>query len=273
MQNLETLTSSAAGQLEAPYYRQAQGFGYRQPAGIPVCSQTKRIAVVSPVPDRMYDLIREISANCFDVMVFRKLESLTESGPAIDMYLFDFVTEDVYGDYGNIKAFVSHPDIAARSIYLADRGALNGSADGGERTGEQVIAWPCPVSEAMYAIFRMLTKQETLKSTVSAGSDPSIIMYKDLKVDAKRMSVYRGDDRIELTKTEYEVLLYLLEADGAVLTRDEIMQRICGSSFVGGSNVIDVHVRSLRKKLGDKAVSSKYIVTMRGAGYRMADIR
>ncbi|WP_162238614.1 helix-turn-helix domain-containing protein, partial [Paenibacillus sp. A3] len=62
----------------------------------------------------------------------------------------------------------------------------------------------------------------------------------------------------------------LLEAQGAVMSRDEIMNRIWGSSFVGGSNVVDVQGKSLRKKLGDNPAAPKYIATVRGVEYRLA---
>nr|WP_245339339.1 winged helix-turn-helix domain-containing protein [Paenibacillus shirakamiensis] len=85
------------------------------------------------------------------------------------------------------------------------------------------------------------------------------------------MSVYRSGAKIELTKTEYDLLVKLLLSEGAVQTREDLLSDIWETSFLGGSNVVDVHIKSLRKKLGDRASEPSYITTVRGVGYRMAD--
>jgi two-component system, OmpR family, alkaline phosphatase synthesis response regulator PhoP len=56
-----------------------------------------------------------------------------------------------------------------------------------------------------------------------------------------------------------------------VLSREELLSEVWGTSFLGGSNVVDVHIKSLRKKLGDNATNPTYITTVRGVGYRLAD--
>ncbi|MNJ82269.1 Alkaline phosphatase synthesis transcriptional regulatory protein PhoP [compost metagenome] len=63
----------------------------------------------------------------------------------------------------------------------------------------------------------------------------------------------------------------LLDHEGSVLSREELLADVWETSFTGGSNVVDVHIKSLRKKLGDRAVNPTYIATVRGVGYRLAD--
>ncbi len=87
------------------------------------------------------------------------------------------------------------------------------------------------------------------------------------------MTVDRGGQRIDLTKTEYDLLLHFISSDGSVLTRESLLDTVWGLQFYGGSNLVDAHIKSLRKKLKDSAVAPKYIVTVRGAGYRLADNR
>jgi two-component system alkaline phosphatase synthesis response regulator PhoP len=106
-------------------------------------------------------------------------------------------------------------------------------------------------------------------SGAGGGSRP----FKDLLIDTGRMAVYRDSRELRLTRTEYELLLVLLNAGGSVLTRETITERIWGCSLFGNSNTVDVHVKTLRKKLGDNAVFPKYVATVRGAGYRLADER
>ena len=87
-----------------------------------------------------------------------------------------------------------------------------------------------------------------------------------------RRSSRHGDDRElsceELTRKEFELLLYLMENRGIVMTRDQILCHIWGYDFDGETRTVDVHVRTLRQKLGD---TGRLIETVRGVGYRMAD--
>ena len=76
--------------------------------------------------------------------------------------------------------------------------------------------------------------------------------------------------RIELTTKEYELLEFLLRHPRQVLSRDTIFERVWGSDFLGGSNVIDVHVMRLREKL-EAGGRPRLIQTVRGAGYSLRE--
>lgn len=101
--------------------------------------------------------------------------------------------------------------------------------------------------------------------------DDSII-FKDLVIDTKRMIVKQNGIRIDLTKTEYDLIFFFINSDGIVQTREALLEKIWKLQFFEGSNIVDVHIKSLRKKLNDSAVDPKYIVTVRGVGYRLADL-
>jgi DNA-binding response OmpR family regulator len=78
--------------------------------------------------------------------------------------------------------------------------------------------------------------------------------------------VLRGG-RVDLTRLEFEVFNYLYERPGRVVERSALLRDVWGYDYVGGSNVIEALIRSLRRKLGDRASS---IETVRGLGYRFA---
>lgn len=84
----------------------------------------------------------------------------------------------------------------------------------------------------------------------------------------KRHLISAGGTQISLTLKEFELLCLLLENQGVVFTRDQLLNRIWGYSFDGESRTVDVHVRHLRQKLGD---CGAYIETVRGIGYRLGD--
>ena len=115
----------------------------------------------------------------------------------------------------------------------------------------------------------LTTISEIMKGkTSSAFHDPHRLELKDLVLDLKRMTVSRGEEKIDLTKTEYVLLKELIRAEGKVLSRDNIMASVWGDEYFGGSNYVDVHVKTLRRKLGDDSRKPSYIATVRGVGYR-----
>ena len=119
-------------------------------------------------------------------------------------------------------------------------------------------------------------EREPLGGIAAAEAEPAAaeadgqLRMKDIIVDVRRMSVHLAGRRIELTKTEFDLLTTLIRSGGAVLTRQEMMEQVWGENYFGGSNSIDVHIKSLRQKLGDDPRSPRYIVTVRGVGYLLA---
>lgn len=92
--------------------------------------------------------------------------------------------------------------------------------------------------------------------------------YQGLKVNVKRRQVWDGQRAVELTLKEFELLRYLMENQGIVLSREQILEKIWGYEYYGETRTVDVHIRTLRQKLGD---SGKWIETVRGVGYRIGD--
>jgi DNA-binding response OmpR family regulator len=95
------------------------------------------------------------------------------------------------------------------------------------------------------------------------------IQHGDLSVDAGRREVRVGDEEIQLAPKEFDLLWELLDHRGLVLTRDQLLERVWGYTFAGDTRTVDVHVRQLRRKLGDASP----IVTVWGVGYKVAPAR
>jgi DNA-binding response OmpR family regulator len=95
------------------------------------------------------------------------------------------------------------------------------------------------------------------------------IRHGDLLVDSGRREVHVGDDEIQLAPKEFDLLWELLDHRGLVLTRDQLLERVWGYTFAGDTRTVDVHVRQLRRKLGDASP----IVTVWGVGYKVAPAR
>ena len=89
----------------------------------------------------------------------------------------------------------------------------------------------------------------------------------DLVLDAGRRECRVGDEEIRLAPKEFDLLWELLDHRGLVLTRDQLLERVWGYTFAGDTRTVDVHVRQLRRKLGDASP----VVTVWGVGYKVAD--
>jgi DNA-binding response OmpR family regulator len=97
-----------------------------------------------------------------------------------------------------------------------------------------------------------------------------VLRVADLELDSASRTVKRGNREIDLTATEYKILELLLNGKGKVFDRFLIAVKIWGFSFNSGTNVIDVHINSLRKKI-DKDFSQKLIHTKKGFGYLISE--
>jgi DNA-binding response OmpR family regulator len=95
------------------------------------------------------------------------------------------------------------------------------------------------------------------------------IRHGDLAVDAGRREVRVGEQEIQLAPKEFDLLWELLDHRGLVLTRDQLLERVWGYTFAGDTRTVDVHVRQLRRKLGDASP----IVTVWGVGYKVSPAR
>jgi DNA-binding response OmpR family regulator len=95
------------------------------------------------------------------------------------------------------------------------------------------------------------------------------ITHGKLEIDAGRREVQVDGDEVQLAPKEFDLLWELLDHRGLVLTRDQLLERVWGYTFAGDTRTVDVHVRQLRRKLGDASP----IVTVWGVGYKVAPAR
>ena len=100
----------------------------------------------------------------------------------------------------------------------------------------------------------------------SAGSVSNVYTLADLTVDCDARAVKRGETNISLSAKEFSILEYFIRNSGTVLSRERISNHIWNYDYEGGSNIVDVYIRYLRKKIDD-GFEKKLIHTVRGVGY------
>lgn len=128
---------------------------------------------------------------------------------------------------------------------------------------DDYITKPFSVRELIARIKAVLRRSEAKHESID-----NLIIVKDLIIDTERHIVTVNGSAIELTLKEFELLKMLSEQRGRVLSRNLLLDAVWGYDYFGETRTVDVHIRHLRKKIGDDQLS-EYIETIRGVGYKM----
>ena len=150
-------------------------------------------------------------------------------------------------------------------IMLTARDAVMDKVSGLDAGADDYITKPFAIEELLARIRTALKKR-----VFTVKKDEDVIRCGLLTLDKMRHKVMYGDTEIELTNREFTLLQILMENKNIVLTRDVLIEKVCGYNYVGETNVIDVYIRYLRTKIGD-VFKVKIISTVRGVGYVIKD--
>lgn len=138
---------------------------------------------------------------------------------------------------------------------------------------DDYLTKPFSMRELLARVKAMLRRVRLMREEFSAASSepamPSQVMtFGNLVIDITRREVRLNDQIVPLKPKEYELLLFLAQHRGQVLSREFILERVWGWDYIGDSRTVDVHVRWLREKIEVQPAQPMRIVTVRGAGYR-----
>ena len=151
-------------------------------------------------------------------------------------------------------------------ILVTARDAVMEKVNGLDIGANDYITKPFHIEELLARIRMVLRTAEP----TTQSSPEGILSIGDLVLTISSRQVTRAGEIIELTKTQYDLLEYLLRNRDIVLTRDQILSHVWGYEYSGNSNVVDVYVRYLRNRINDSD-ESKIIETVRGIGYVLRD--
>lgn len=149
----------------------------------------------------------------------------------------------------------------ASILMLTARDTVDDRVNGLDAGADDYLVKPFELRELL-ARLRALSRRHTTKS--------SLLKVADLTLDSRTHVVMRGNTLIDLTSKEYSVLECLMRDPGRVLTRTEIAESVWNFDVYNQSNIVDVYIRNLRRKIDDPH-PLKLIHTVRGAGYRLTD--
>ena len=149
----------------------------------------------------------------------------------------------------------------AEILMLTARDTVDDRVTGLDAGADDYLVKPFELKELL-ARLRALARRRTAKN--------SILTFADLTLNTRTRVVLRGDTLISLTAKEYAILECLMREPRRVLTRSEIVESVWNYDAYTQSNVVDVYIRNLRRKI-DEPFEPKLIHTVRGAGYRLSD--
>lgn len=151
-------------------------------------------------------------------------------------------------------------------IMMTARDSVIDRVSGLDQGADDYIVKPFAIEELLArlrALFRRINHEEDHNFAQQA-----VVKYRDLTIEKSSRIVKRGDEVVNLTKREFELLLYLMENINMVLSRDVLLDQVWGYKSDVETNVVDVYIRYIRNKI-DLPGKESYIQTVRGTGYVM----
>ena len=213
--------------------------------------------------DNIRDLIKiALEGFGYEVVAFEMaedcLKQIESDKPALAVFDLMLPGMDGLSAIRKIRKIDSLKDLPVLVLTAKDRefdkvAGLDGGAD-------DYMTKPFGVMELAARIRSLLRR-----STRSNAADDELELY-CMSLNKKTREVYCEGTKVELTLKEFELLQYLMENHNKVVTRDELLNHIWGYDYDGETRTLDMHIRTLRQKLGEKG--SACIKTVRGVGYR-----
>ena len=150
-------------------------------------------------------------------------------------------------------------------IMLTARSEESDTLVGLELGADDYIAKPFSTKELVARVRAVLRRAE------AARSPDRQLRVGDLEIDEERMSVTRGSERIELTASEFQLLATLAHQPGRVFSRSQLLDAMHGEAFEAYERAVDAHVKNIRRKLEPEPSRPRYLITVFGVGYRLAE--
>ena len=192
------------------------------------------------------------------VCAFEKAKDLYKKIDEImpDLVLLDVMLPDESG-YDIVRKLRKRPATKKLPVIMVtakttEMDMIKGLDDG----ADDYIKKPFSIMELITRVKALLRRTET--------TEEKLLQLGELMIDNERHAVYVNDDQVELTYKEYELLRLLMTNPGVVMTREVIMRHVWDTEFEGESRTVDMHIKTLRHKLGDVGARIK---TVRNVGY------
>ena len=153
-------------------------------------------------------------------------------------------------------------------LLLTAKSSVEDKVSGLDYGANDYITKPFQIEEVLARI-RAALRVKVVEQTEEDGIN---LTFADLKINPKTREVFRGEESIDLTPREFDLLVYLMMNKRQVLNRDQILEAVWGYDFIGDTNVVDVYIRYVRKKM-EQPNKPALIHTVRGVGYVLKEAK
>ncbi|HSI67986.1 MAG TPA: response regulator transcription factor [Planococcus sp. (in: firmicutes)] len=174
-----------------------------------------------------------------------------------DLILLDLMLPEIHGL--DVLKRIRSSDTSIPVILLTAKNDVKDKVAGLDLGANDYVTKPFEIEELLARI------RACLRSSASTEKG-EVHRFGELSLNEKTREIMRSGRGVELTPREFDLLLYLMEHPHQVLSREQVLNAVWGYDYFGDTNVIDVYIRYLRKKV-DSGESSTYIQTVRGVGY------
>lgn len=180
----------------------------------------------------------------------------------VDLVLLDLMLPGVDG-LAVCRTLRSRGDLPI--IIVTARSDTTDVISGLEAGADDYVTKPLVASELAARIRALLRRRRPVRE----GSAGSLLHVGEFEIRPDEGVIYRSGDEVHLTRTEFRLLAELAVADGRVVTREELLQRVWGYDYFGDTRLLDVHIRRLRRKIEPNPDDPALVLTVRGVGYKV----
>ena len=138
-----------------------------------------------------------------------------------------------------------------------------------ELGADDYMTKPFSPREVVARVKAILRRSKFVNEIKKEDTDEEDIIIGSIRIRPEFFEVYKDEELLELTTKEFELLLYLIERQGRVITREHMLNSVWNYEFAGDSRIVDVHISHLRDKLEENPKQPKLIKTVRGLGYKL----
>jgi two-component system alkaline phosphatase synthesis response regulator PhoP len=227
-----------------------------------------RILIIEDEPALSMTIRDELEFEGFEVSVIedgdRALERMLADPP--DLAVLDLMLPGKSGF--EVCAEVRRQGLATPIIMLTARAQESDRIRGLDLGADDYVVKPFSLAELLARIRAVLRR---VQSPDPAAGAEQVLKVGNLRLDVRRQAVFKGDRRIEMTHKEFQMLELLMRHPGEVISRDEFLDQLWGKDVHVTPRNVDTRMAILRRKIEDDAENPRYIVSVRGAGYKLDD--
>lgn len=226
----------------------------------------KRILVIEDEPSLSMAIRDELEFEGFEASVvedgLQGLDRILKDAP--DLVVLDLMLPGKSGF--EICREVRRRGLSPPIIMLTARAQEVDRVRGLELGADDYVVKPFSLAELVARIRAVLRRVERPDHE---GEASHVLHVGELQLDVRKQEVFKGSRRIELTHKEFQLLEFLLRHPGEVISRDEFLSRVWGEEIYVTPRNVDTHMASLRRKVEDDVNQPRYILSVRGAGYKL----